>query len=73
MIRKVKMMNEVNETIKAYNEGYRQGKRDAEKQYINTAMLMINEIEELTDKHWEECRQIALYDDELRQVKANAE
>ena len=67
------MMNEVNETIKAYNEGYRQGKRDAEKQYINTAMLMINEIEELTDKHWEECRQIALYNDELRQVKANAE
>lgn len=66
-------MNEVNETIKAYNEGYRQGKRDAEKQYINTAMLMINEIEELTEKYWENNRQIALYDDELRQVKANAE
>lgn len=61
-------MNEVNETIKAYNEGYRQGKRDAEKQYINTAMLMINEIEELTEKYWENNRQIALYDDELREL-----
>lgn len=65
-------MNEVNETIKAYNEGYKQGKRDAEKQYINTAMLMINEIEELTEKYWENNRQIALYDDELRQVKNDA-
>lgn len=23
-------------------------------------------VEELTEKHWEECRQIALYDDELK-------
>ena len=27
------------------------------------------QIEELEDKHWEECRQIALYDDELKQLK----
>lgn len=27
-------------------------------------------IEELTDKHWEECRQIALYDDELKKAMA---
>lgn len=67
------MSDYINEAIKAYNEGYRQGKRDAEKQYINTAMLMINEIEELTEKYWENNRQIALYDDELRQVKNNAE
>lgn len=26
--------------------------------------------EELEDKHWEECRQIALYDDELKRAKA---
>lgn len=26
--------------------------------------------EELTDKHWEECRQIALYDDELKKAMA---
>ena len=24
--------------------------------------------EELTDKHWEECRQIALYDDQLKKT-----
>jgi hypothetical protein len=29
----------------------------------------INPAEELSDKHWEECRQIALYDDELRQAR----
>jgi hypothetical protein len=27
--------------------------------------------EELEDKHWEECRQIALYDDELKEAKKN--
>lgn len=27
--------------------------------------LTPEQIEELIDKHWEECRQIALYDDEL--------
>lgn len=27
------------------------------------------QIEELEDKHWEECRQIALYDDEVKQLK----
>ena len=26
--------------------------------------------EELEDKHWEECRQIALYDDELKKALA---
>lgn len=26
--------------------------------------------EELTDKHWEECRQLALYDDELKKAMA---
>lgn len=29
----------------------------------------MNPAEELSDKHWEECRQIALYDDELRQAR----
>ena len=28
----------------------------------------INPAEELSDKHWDECRQIGLYDDELRQA-----
>ena len=27
-------------------------------------------VEQLTDKHWEECRQIALYDDELKKAMA---
>ena len=26
--------------------------------------------EEVLDKHWEECRQIALYDDQLRKARA---
>ena len=25
-------------------------------------------IEELTDKHWEECRQISIYDDQLKKA-----
>lgn len=29
----------------------------------------LNELEELSDKHWNECRQIAHYDDELRWTK----
>lgn len=29
---------------------------------------MINDIKDLSDKHWEECRQIALYDDELKKA-----
>lgn len=29
----------------------------------------VNPAEELSDKHWEECRQIAIYDDELRQAR----
>ena len=29
----------------------------------------MNPADELSDKHWEECRQIALYDDELRQAR----
>lgn len=32
----------------------------------DNAML---ELEKVTEKHWEECRQIALYDDELRRAK----
>lgn len=28
-----------------------------------------DKAEELEEKHWEECRQIALYDDELRKAK----
>ena len=27
-------------------------------------------VEQLTDKHWEECRQISLYDDELKKAMA---
>ena len=33
----------------------------------------VKQIEELTDKHWEECRQIALYDDELREAQGKCE
>ena len=29
---------------------------------------MNNDIKDLSDKHWEECRQIALYDDELKKA-----
>ena len=28
----------------------------------------LNELEELTDKHWNECRQIAHYEDENRRM-----
>lgn len=33
-------------------------------------MDICNKYEELTDKHWNECRQIALYDDELKKAMA---
>ena len=29
---------------------------------------MINDIKDLSDKHWEECRQLAIYDDELKKA-----
>lgn len=37
-------------------------------QYLEDVLTA--EITELEDKHWEECRQIALYDDQLRKAMA---
>lgn len=63
--------------IKAYNEGFKKGfDRGCENQKLvfHAAVCeLAAKIEELTNKHWQECWQIALYDDELRQVKNNAE
>jgi hypothetical protein len=33
----------------------------------------LNELEELTDKHWNECRQIAHYEEENRRMKEQIE
>jgi hypothetical protein len=57
------------ESIKAYNEGYRVGCRETEGKHIETIRMLSDRISELEDKHWEECRQIALYDDEVKQLK----
>lgn len=48
------------------------GKTDTSYEWVETVRLAINaleKIEELEDKHWEECHQIALYDDEVKQLK----
>lgn len=37
------------------------------------AGLSPGQIAELIDKHWEECRQIALYDNELRHTEVQNE
>ena len=57
------------EVIKAYNEGYNQGKSVTERNFTTAMCVMSDKITELENKHWEECRQIALYDDELRRAK----
>lgn len=45
------------------------------KNMINDALNLIirqqSEIEELEEKHWNECMQIAQYDDKLREAKSN--
>lgn len=44
-----------------------------DKSFVNglteTAHRLANEKRELEDKHWSECGQIALYDDELRTLR----
>lgn len=44
-----------------------------DKSFVNglteTAHRLANEKRELEDKHWSECAQIALYDDELRTLR----
>lgn len=57
------------EAIKAFNEGFNQGVRTAENEFISAMRTATQRIEELEDKHYDECRQIALYDDELRKAK----
>ena len=42
-------------------------------QVIKVDVLSADDTTELEDKHWNECRQIAHYDDELRQAKAEIE
>lgn len=39
-----------------------------DKKETTEPIATINPAEELSYKHWEECRQIALYDDDLRQM-----
>ena len=36
---------------------------------VTVYKLFSNKLEELEEKHWNECRQIAKYDDELRRCK----
>ena len=42
-------------------------------QVIKVDVLSADDTTELEDRHWNECRQIAHYDDELRQAKAEIE
>lgn len=42
-------------------------------QVIKVDVLSADDTTELEDRHWNECRQIAHYDDELRQAKAEVE
>ncbi len=44
-----------------------------EEQVIKVDVLSADDTTELEDKHWNECRQIAHYDNELRQAKAEIE
>ena len=53
----------------AFEEGFNAGIREEQKKYIEAIRTMSDHIKELEDKHWEESRQIALYDDELKQAK----
>lgn len=42
-------------------------------QVIRVDILSVDDTTELEDRHWNECRQIAHYEDELRQAKAEVE
>ena len=53
---------------KAFEEGFNAGIHEEQRKYIEAIRTMSDHIKELEDKHWEECRQIALYDDELRKA-----
>ena len=63
------MYDETAERIKAFNEGFVAGAEQERKKFIDAMRVMSAKIEELEDKHWEECRQIALYDDEVKNAK----
>lgn len=51
------------EIEQAFRQGYSKGYEKAAK-----TISMLYEVERLEDKHWNECRQIALYDDQLRKA-----
>ena len=67
------MFDETAETTKAFNAGYKAGCDEERKKFVEAMRVMTAKIDELTDKHWEECRQIALYDDEAKEVKESEE
>lgn len=63
------MFDETAQTTEAFNTGLEAGKAEERKKYIEAMRTMSAKITELEGKHWEECRQIALYDDEIRELK----
>lgn len=63
------MFDETAQTTEAFNTGLEAGRKEERKKYIEAMRTMSAKIEELEDKHWEECRQIALYEDEIRELK----
>ena len=63
------MFDETAQTTEAFNTGLEAGRKEERKKFIEAMRTMSEKITELEDKHWEECRQIALYDDELKQLK----
>ena len=63
------MYDETAERIKAFNEGFAAGAKEEHKKFIDAMRVITAKIEELEDKHWEECRQIALYDDEVKNIR----
>lgn len=58
------MYDETTQTTEAFNVGLEAGREEERKKYIEAMRTMSTKITELEDKHWEECRQIALYDDD---------
>lgn len=63
------MYDETAERIKAFNEGFVAGAKEEHRKFIDAMRVMTAKIKELEDKHWEECRQIALYDDEVKNIR----
>ena len=63
------MFDETAQTTEAFNTGLEAGKEEERKKYIEALRTMSEALDKLEEKHWEECRQIALYDDELKQLK----